>query len=69
VLPDELRNAIPHVVARAAELQETLEDEAQARRDAAASWWLVSGELLSAHPRIARQGRREGRGHRRAELG
>jgi hypothetical protein len=64
VLPVQLRNAIPRVVARAAELQETLEDEARARRDAAASWWLVSGDtelLLSALPRAARQGRREGR--------
>jgi hypothetical protein len=70
VLPGELRNAIPRVVARAAEVQETLEDEAQARRVAAVRWWLVSGDtdlLLSALPRAARQGRREGRWLREGE--
>ena len=61
VCPAEFRTAILGVVARAAELRESFAEEVQARRAAAVSARLVSGDtegLLSALPVVARRGHR-----------
>jgi hypothetical protein len=56
----DLRDALVLVAARAARLRETFDQEAESRRAAAASAWLVSGDaegLLSAVPLVARDPR------------